>query len=239
MSTGTLNGVGKYVANITSGTLSESSKGNPQVVVQLEVTGFIDPAAGLVSVGAPFERRMYLSMSGNALDYTEKKLKALQFNGDFGAMEFGVTQDVQVLCSHEPNDAGELKERWELAKWGDAPEVKSAGSAVIQKMNALWKARQQQGGKPANGSAPSKPAVRTQAPSRTPPAKPTTPLLPGATRDEAWAALCDTHQNKPDDWLSEQWQKMVGDAEIKFSKGEADFSPADWASVKLSAELPF
>lgn len=233
MTTSTLNTVGRYTADIVSGVLGETGNGNPQVVIQTNITGFVDPSTGIQGIDA-FERRLYLSMHGGAVPYTEKKLKALGFNGDFANIQFSVTNNVELLCTHEPDNNGNLKERWDLANWGDAPQVKQAGSAVIQKMNALWKAHQGGGAKPTRVSQP-KPSA--PPPSNRPGPRPNPPK--GATRDQAWNALLEAHKGKPDDFLNDQWQKLVSEAETRFGKAEAEFTPADWESVRLSAELPF
>lgn len=224
---------GRYVADLVSGTLSESGKGNPQVVLQLAVDQVIDPNTGIQGI-PPIERRIYLSYAGGAVEYTEKKLRALKFQGDFSQMVFGVNR-IEVNCEHEPKDDGSMKEKWELANWGDAPEIKPASKATILKMNQLWKAKQGVNGTPATPpKAAAVPATTRPAPRQAP-----KPAGPTATADEAWAALCATHADKADDWRQEEWQKVLGEAQTKFGKPEAEFTGDDWHAVKTSCELPF
>jgi len=227
---------GKYVADITGAVSTESKNGSPQICISMNVTEFVDPATGTETLPVPIERRMYLSYHGGAVEYTDKKLKALGFDGNFENIGFS-TNRVEVLCKHGTKQDGTAREEWDLANWGDAQEVKPASKATIQKMAALWRAKQGKTTPQSSGVAgvAGKPPAKPVAGRSTP--KPA--AGPVATRDEAWASLCAAHDGKPDDVVNDLWAKLLGDAETRYGVAESAFTGQQWHAIKETASLPF
>ena len=125
---------GDYYAKLVGGTCSDTKSGSSQVVVEFEVTAV--EMSGEWKDCEPFKRSMYLSLSDKAWKYTEKKLLALGFNGDFGAgMDFE-KKEFEVCCKHEEYQ-GETQERWDLDSWGGGAKERSPDS-TIEKFGARW-----------------------------------------------------------------------------------------------------
>lgn len=148
---------GNYWGYLLRGVTSTAKSGNPQIVVAFSVAHNSDGRGGWVELPQAQERSLYLSLTDNAWEYTEKKLKALGFNGDFANPDFAeetTTKGVELICKHEPDQQNRPRERWELAKWGDGNQVEQAATDVLRTLNAKWKAK--------TAPAPSKPAPGTR-----------------------------------------------------------------------------
>lgn len=176
------------------------------------------------------ERRVYLSLTDAASPYTEKKLAALGFNGDFMDPQFDdavANEGVDLKCTASTYN-GKATEKWELAGWGGV--IEPAAESKVKRLNARWNA----GASAAQSPTKSSPApAKTAAPSKeTPPPPP--PAT--ATRDSVWEKLCALwSETKSEDELLEIWQKAIAEQ----GKPEAEFTAEDWAAVQEAVKIPF
>ena len=153
---------GTYIGTITSAVLGVSKKNNPELVLQIAVQS--EP---------PARRTIRWYFTEACEKYTQDKLKALGFNGDFDQPMFNdaaAVTGVEWNCTHEDYQ-GEMKERWELASWGGAAAEK-APADVIRKMTALWKSK--------NGASKPVTAPAPRTTPKAPPAAPATSPAPAA-----------------------------------------------------------
>lgn len=165
------------------------------------------------------ERRVFLSLHENSMPFTQAKLEALGFNGDFADPKFSDAvhnKGVELVCEHSTHN-GKATERWGLANW--RPEIKPATADKLRHFNAKWKA--------LGGSTQAKPA---------PPA-PLPPTGNGtATRETAWQALLDAQSDKMNqEELAAKWREIIAG----LGKPEGEFGGEDWAAVRKQAEVPF
>ena len=101
---------------------------------------------------AEAERTIYLYLSEKARPYTDAKLKALGFNGDFESPIFDARtreEGIDLVCRHEQYD-GNTGERWELKNWKS--KAKPAATDKLKRLNALWNTSNKQS--PISGPPP-------------------------------------------------------------------------------------
>lgn len=165
---------GNYWGVLVSGvTCLSQSKKSPQIMVTFSITHADDGNGGWTQI-QPTERNIYLSLTDAARPYSEDKLEALGFNGDFanpGFSQDATTKGVGLLCKREIYN-GKDREKWDLASWG-VKETELAPSDIVRMLNAQWRQRKQQAapaGKPGVPTSPPAAAPRAaqSAPANTP-----------------------------------------------------------------------
>ena len=147
---------GKYWSIVVcgEGRKLNNAKGTPLISVTVTIGHFnTGPADAPVWEALPvaYQRRVDLFLTDAAWPYTEPKLKALGFNGDFAAPEFSgdaVTTGIALVCSHKTRD-GKTYEDWDLADWGGGGDAEPLDKATVQLMNARWKTNQTMQAPPA------------------------------------------------------------------------------------------
>ncbi|KKM60825.1 hypothetical protein LCGC14_1537890 [marine sediment metagenome] len=111
----------------------------------------------------PPTRSLWMSFTDAARPYTDKKLMALGFNGDFENPQFTETRP-NLVCRHETYN-GTVRDKWELADWDDGAG-ETIDTATALRMKADWDARH------------NKPAVPSGAPASPPSAPPAAGGIP-------------------------------------------------------------
>lgn len=140
-----------YYATITALTASESKhKQTPQMAVTMQVT-HEQQGGEWVALAKPAERTMFWYMSEGAWPYTQKKLAAIGFNGNFDAPDC-TERGIEVCMSWETYD-GKDRERWELARAGGELELAPLPKDKARRFAAMWK----QAGGPVPASKPKAP----------------------------------------------------------------------------------
>jgi hypothetical protein len=154
--------VNTYNAEILSGVTSKSSKGSPQLVVQLSIVYAAGNDGQWHPLPTPEQQRLYISLTDKAKQYAEPKLKALGFNGDFANPQFSES-NVNVSISHE-DYKGKTQEKIELADFSGGGEPDPADEGTVMNLNSWWKAKNAQAPVP-----PGKPSSPPAAPTPPPP----------------------------------------------------------------------
>lgn len=154
---------GLYYASILDAVTATATTGRPQMAIRFSITHQAE-GNGWKEI-CPQDKYIYLTLDGAAMPYSEQKLEALGFNGDFERPVFESANGVNLTCRHETYE-GKSREKWELADWGGGREPEPAGADVIRKLNALWKAKREQAARKPTGQ-PQRPA-----PPAPPPADP-------------------------------------------------------------------
>lgn len=167
---------GSYLAqNPVGGMDTRGANNTPFMVVALDIV-YGSRDGSWHELQEPAKRSLWLATTDGAWPYTEKKLRAMGFNGDFREPEFIVPADdngaawVEVICRHEEYE-GKIREKWELAKWGDQDRTPPADD-VIRKLQAKWKQ-----GDPGYSERPTPPDMphNDRAPQAPPEGAPATP----------------------------------------------------------------
>ena len=104
---------GKYFGQVADAATRMSKNGNPQMIIEFEVTHISEGGQWIV-LDSPVNRRIYISMSDAAWTYSVEKLLQLGWNADMKEPKFeNATEGVEL----------ELKfETWEVADGGDGKE---------------------------------------------------------------------------------------------------------------------
>ena len=142
---------GRYSGTpITWGTAkSKPPKETPYAWVEFNVTHILNDDIWLAI--CPCKRTVFFYLTERAYDISMQKLDQLGFNGDFGPnMNFSETikiDGVALDCEHETYE-NRPKERWNIAYDGGSMEHSMPSNDVIDKLNAMYKNRKEQGGIP-------------------------------------------------------------------------------------------
>ena len=106
---------------------------------------------------APLRKHLRLFTTPKAWPYTEEKLQALSFEGDFRNMRFRADfyEGLALKLTFETN-GGKQYERWDFEGLGGAA-VAPAPTSLLDELNAKWK--QGNPAAPAHGSASPTPAA--------------------------------------------------------------------------------
>ena len=167
---------GKYFGQLTEAVTTEKDckdGKNTIIVLSINLTHRLG-TDGWIPLTFPEGRKAWLRWTDNAKKWTQKKLTALGFNGDFGAPRFFddvTTKGTEWLCKHRTYIDDETKqerttEDWDLLNWGDS--VEQAPTDIIRRANAQWKQSQP---KAAPAGKPTAPAP-APAPEPTPTPQP-------------------------------------------------------------------
>ncbi len=153
-----MNAPGTYHGTLIEGVPCKTQKGTDQIVLRFDITLMWD-GTNWQSMQID-DRRVYLSLSGAAWSYTERKLLSLGFNGDFLAPGFDqaiVTKGTQLECT-ENNYGGKISERWDLLGFGGGGEIERMPEGEARKLNARWKTSVSRQTKPEGAPAAPPPA---------------------------------------------------------------------------------
>jgi len=229
-----------HFAKLKTGVVTKSEKGGSQMAVVFDVTHVAD-AGQWAPLPTPIERTLYLSFSDNAWEYTEKKLLALGFNGDFNAPDFADEakfEGVELNCRHEEYN-GKTTERWELAKWGGAKEIVKADNDAIRQLSAKWKSRTAAPApKPAGRPTPPPPAPARSLPPAPAASTATATATKPTTKDAAWASVCEAWAGKNADAdRDKKWVDALG-ACLK-GRPESALTGDEWAAIAEECAIPF
>ena len=160
---------GFYRAVLTGGILGQTQKQKPQMVLTWNVNAVA--VNGDWQAIEPADVRMYLSMSGGAVQYTEDKLVSLGFNGDFSNPKFGTqaTQDGMCIEAYLDTYEGKTSLKWQLQR--GPSEVEPAPDNVVRQLQAQWNQRHKPVQRPAAAKPMTTPpkAAAKMAPATVPP----------------------------------------------------------------------
>jgi len=207
-----------------------------QVVTTWNITHVVGQDDAWHKFDAAFKRRTYWPLTDRAQEYTETKLKACGFNGDFGSPAFSTEVDekgVNLKCTHT-DYRGNARERWELASWGSSDE--QAPADQLQRLTASYRARH---GYPSPGPRKTTKPPLHSARVDTPPA-PAAPRL--ATREPEVAPQAPAPPTEPlpepeppsePEQTSAVQQKTIDDARDDAWKVLNSAIPADWDDAKI------
>ena len=150
---------GNYWGAPVSAETGENKNGTPLIEITLSIMHKDDGAGGWTPIEPTVSRKMTLYLSQGAWPYSEKKLAALGFNGDFGAPAFEC-KGLALACVHKAwkSDPTKFSEEWDLPYTGGAGAA-PASEQTLQLLNARY--RQE------HGYQEQPPAPAAQTPPRT------------------------------------------------------------------------
>ena len=220
---------GTYRGKLKGGVVTEAKTGNLQMVVTFDVIEHWNGTAW-ESISTA-ERRVYISLTDDAMPWAIAKLESLGFQRPTGTFEDFANPQFQTdsagveLTCKENLHKGKTSEKWELASWGG--ELEQAATSKLKQLNARMRAAG--GTTRAASAAPTAPAAPA-APAAPPSEPPRT-----STRAAAWEKLCSTWPDKQEGDLQKIWFEAI--AALK--KDEATFTPEDWGRVMETCGIPF
>lgn len=162
---------GKYLVEITDQGFNQAKTGTDQFVLRFKVLGKVDPhnPGDYIPEEVDYERTYYRAITSNTLPYFKDDLAVLGYTGHSlrelekytpGFYDMRGRQ-VEMICTHEPDQTGTLRERWSLNVGGGAMAIEPANPAQLRKLDALFGA-QFKGSQPRAASPP--PQQRQTAP---------------------------------------------------------------------------
>lgn len=178
---------GSYWCRLLGAVVSEiGDKKTPALVMKFDITHRAGSDGMWVDLPQPEQREVRLFLSEAAWPYTEEKLKAFGFSGDFGKPDFDPewkNAGCELVCKHETSN-GKVYEKWDFPR--SAGETAPANPDVVRTLNARWKSQNVASAKPAGAPAPPPPMKRTvvhpaQATAATPAAQVQRPVAPAGT----------------------------------------------------------
>jgi len=225
---------GNYYAKLKTGIFTKA-KTTPTMSMALVFDVTHEAREGQwAPLDSPAERTVYLHFTPKAQQYTDSKLMALGFNGDFNTPDFSDEskfEGIELICKHETDSTNKTQERWDMAKWGGDRTIEPAPADAARQAAAAWKARTAATQKPAG-----RPAAPPAAPARTGPPPASTPPAGAMDESSAWAVVENAWlANNDEEKRNEAWR----DAIAKIGRPAKSFTPADWQKVADSASLPF
>ncbi len=137
--------IGRYECEITSQGFRETKTGNTQFVLRFQVKGRIDPANpdNMFDVTS-YERSYYRVLTDNTIEYFENDMEALGVEfASFTELDplnpnhTNLTgRSVDMFCSHEAGQNGDLREKWGIARV--AKPVESIESNHVKALDRLF-----------------------------------------------------------------------------------------------------
>jgi hypothetical protein len=191
-----------------------------------------------VHVGTNDVRRKSISnyFTGGAAQYTEERLRTMDFNGNFDEPKCGswcYDDGFEVYVKHETYDDGKGQGSRVFEKWNFSRGSRTKPPAPDSASNRSQRWRAKYG---ATAPGPTGPAP-SAAPPATPRAGPPPAPAPAAfvhTKETAWDAWVNERGAKLTD---AEWQKAV--LSIGRGRHESQFTSADWSQVAELAVVPF
>ena len=141
---------GRYWGKITHQALTESSNGNPQVVVTFEVLGLVDPDnpdGDLLPCGQRNERSIFRAITAKTAEWVADDLRKLGFTSNKPSdvdLDSATCCDLRgneaaFWCDHEPHyKTGEQQERWKVASDSPGLQVKPLEAKEVRKLDAMF-----------------------------------------------------------------------------------------------------
>lgn len=196
---------GTYFGHLVGNGVSETKNGTPFVWLEYDITYVMNDSTGQWEKCDRCKRSVDLYLSEKAMPFSNDKLNAIGFNGDFGNMQFDpqkTSEGTQLVCKHESGANGNMYEKWDFPFAGS--ERKPAGTDLIRQLNAKY--RQYQQPKPPQA----KPTPSQPLPAQDHPTAPSQGLYPDHVSRPAPASLQQPRGTQPPEIPS------YGDSDISF-----------------------
>jgi len=141
---------GRYWGKIVHQALSESSNGNPQVIITFEVIGAVnpdDPDGDLLPCGQRNERSVFQTITDKTVEWVTDNLRKLGFTSNsFADIDLDSTnccdlrnREAPFWCDHEAHyKTGDPVERWKVASDGNGLQVKPLAPKGVRQLDAMF-----------------------------------------------------------------------------------------------------
>jgi hypothetical protein len=136
---------GRYRARVAAAALSKATTGTDQVRLSLELLGIYGEGQDrqlYQAATSRFPPEVYLALTEKTIEWVQKVLTALGFEGDFGNLQQMVGWEGDVLCQHETAQAGkhqgEEVERWSILVNGGPREAEPIDAREARRLNATF-----------------------------------------------------------------------------------------------------
>lgn len=145
---------GKYLCHVEEQALGVASTGNSQIIIKFKVIGAYQNGQPN-ELENQYSRTYYGTVTENTIEYLMNDLNTLGlYVTSFGQIDQNqpnfvsiIGNAVDMVCAHEKDRDGNLRERWRVAYSGGSKplEYKAADKAAVSKLDALFGAKLQQG----------------------------------------------------------------------------------------------
>lgn len=135
---------GRYMAKVTWQAMSESSNGNPQLILKFMPTGMIrENDTENLEVCYELEQTVWITFTEKSMDFAAEQLAAIGFTGNsfrqldpqiLGHQSF-VGDMIQVFCEHNVWE-GTKRDRWGVVTTASAP--KPIATEKYSKLDAIF-----------------------------------------------------------------------------------------------------
>jgi hypothetical protein len=185
---------------MTNQQFGKSRAGNPQIVFSFLIVGEVDqadPEGDLLSC-SQYERSIFRTITEKTIEYVLEDLAALGFTGtSYQQLSLDHPQcvdlrgtEIALFCNHEEDNreehAGEIRERWSIARASSGPKVDTLDNSDARKLDAMF-------GKQLKSQSKAIIDRKKVEESEAPAEQPAAPLTPEAVATEAAA-----NENKDD-----------------------------------------
>lgn len=218
---------GKYKARATGIVYGESKeKKTPCMEVTVDLADDAGNSCGYTAY-------VSLWLSDGAIEYTNKKLAHIGFDGNFESPSWDVAKLFEVVCKHEEYN-GKTRPKFDIWIPREAKPIPDDFKRTLAaKFKAMGAPPKPPAGKPAPFVA-TKPAP-TPPPTSTPPPPPAPPTVPTTTIASAWDAVCafGDGAKKTDEDIKKAWTDTV--VIVADGRDQAAFTSEDWHRVQTNA----
>jgi len=127
MANGPFYSIGAYVVEVISQAIGKASTGTPQFILRFKVLGV--PVAGsedYTPAQQQYERTLYMALTERTAPYVKENLATLGYRGGGISTldpaspihDSFVGNLVDMYCKHEPDQSGNMREKWQISRGG-------------------------------------------------------------------------------------------------------------------------
>lgn len=159
---------GVFVANIVQQGLTKASTGNTQFILRFKIVGKPDPAdSNALIPAAEYERTIYMTITEKTAERVVENLHHLGYRAEsFGPLDPShpshqsfVGQQIEVYCKHEPDQSGNMREKWQLNRLPTAIEIKPLEAREVRQLDMLFGKALKGGAAPVTRQTYNQPSV--------------------------------------------------------------------------------
>ena len=144
--------IGRYWGKLTNQQFGKAKSGNPQIVFSFLLVGMVDPKdpEGDLLACTQYERSIFRAITEKTVEYVLEDLAALGFTGN-SYQQISLDHphccdlrdtEIALFCQHEednrPEHAGEIRERWSIARANSGPKVDTLDDKDARKLDAMF-----------------------------------------------------------------------------------------------------
>ncbi|HTF68643.1 MAG TPA: hypothetical protein VK638_38795 [Edaphobacter sp.] len=138
-----------HIGEIKQHALGKAQTGTPQIVWLVKILGVSLDDAGTIDSFRPnqqYERRIYMALTERTAPFVSEALQNIGFEGEkISQLDPGHPQHVSMIgnqvnlwCSHERDQKGDLREKWQFSRGPQKLELPSLNAKEVRELDALF-----------------------------------------------------------------------------------------------------